>query len=87
MVQNNLYRKTTEEKLGEIKESVLRFNTNSDKRIRVGFPSCWDQEGKFIPWETYETLLVEAKSEIDISHEKTTVLKGSTIVNYLHNYF
>ena len=40
-----------------------------------------------LPCETYETLLVEAKSKIDSSHEKTTILKSSTIVNYFHRYF
>ena len=38
-------------------------------------------------WETYETLLVEEKGKIDNTHEKTTVLKGTTIVNFLHKDF
>lgn len=87
MVQKNMYRKTTEVKLGEIKGSVMKFNTNFDKRMRVGFPSCQDQQGNFLPWKTYETILVEAKRKIDSSQEKTTILKGSTIVNYLHKDF
>lgn len=87
MVQKKLYKKTTEAKLREIKEFVHRFNTNFDKRIMVGFPSCWDQQGNFLPWETYETLLVEEKSNIDSSHEKTIGFKGYTIVNYLYRYF
>lgn len=40
-----------------------------------------------LPWKTYETFLVETKRKIDNIHEKTTVLKGATIVNYLHKDF
>jgi len=87
MVLKFLCRKTVETKLGEIKEVVLNFNTNFDKRTKAGLPSCWDQQGKLLPWETYETLLVEAKCKIGTSHEKTTVLKGATTVNYLHRDF
>ena len=87
MVQKNLYRKTTEIELGDNKESILKFNTNFDKRMRVGLPSCWDQQGNFLPWESYETLLVEAKNMIDGTHENTIVLKGATIVNYLNKDF
>lgn len=74
MVQNNLYRKSIEEMLGEIKEFVLKF------------PHVWINK-VFLPWETYETLLVKEKSKIDSSHEKITILKGFAIVNYLVRYF
>ena len=70
-----------------MKESILKFNTKFDKRTQAGLPSCWDQQGNMLPWETYETLLEEAKSNIGTSHDKTIVLKGTTIVNYLHRYF
>lgn len=30
---------------------------------------------------------MESKRKIDTSHEKTTVIKGATIVNYLHRDF
>lgn len=83
MVQKKIYKKIMETKLGEIKESVLAFNSNFHKRTKVGFTSCWDQQGNLLPWNTYETLLVESKSKINTSHEKITILKGSTIVNHL----
>lgn len=35
MALKNLYRKTTKTKLGEIKEVVLKLNTNFDKRTRA----------------------------------------------------
>lgn len=76
MVQKNIYKRNVETKLGEIKESKLTFHSNFDKRTRVGFPSGWGQQGNILPWETYDTLLVEAKSKINASHEKTTILKG-----------
>jgi len=83
MVQKNLYTKNTKTRLGEIKESILNFNTYFDKRMRARFPSCWARQGNILPWEMYVTLLVEAKRNIDSSHEKTEILKDSTIVNYL----
>jgi len=43
MIVNNLYRKTIETKLTKVKEAVMNFNTDFDKRIGGGFPSCWDQ--------------------------------------------
>lgn len=76
MIVKNLYKKTKKEKLTKVKEAVMKFNTDFDKRTRVGFPSCWDQQGNLLPWETYEALLVEEKIKIGSTHERTTVLKG-----------
>ena len=42
MVERNMYRKQEESKLEEIRESMTYFNSNFDKRIRVGLPKCWD---------------------------------------------
>lgn len=66
---------------------MMSFDINFDKRTRVGLPSCWDQQNNFLSWELYETLLVEEKSKINSTHEKTGVIKGATIVNYLHKDF
>lgn len=79
--------KTTETKLTDIKEVVMKFNINFDKRTRVGLPSCWDQQGNLLPQDTYESLLVQSKTKIIYTHERTIVLKGTTILNYLHRYF
>lgn len=79
--------KTTQTKLIDVKEALMKFNTNFDKRTRVGLPSCWDQQGNLLPWETYETLLAEAKRRINSTHETTKMLKGETIVNYLYRDF
>lgn len=87
MVLKKLYKKTIETKLAEIKESVLNFNTNFDKRTRAGLLFCLHQQGNQLSWETYETLLVEAKSNISTSHEETTILKGAAILDYLHREF
>ena len=87
MIVRNIYRNTFERKLKEMKEVVSKFSILFDKRVRVGLPSCWDLQGNLLPCKTYETLLVETKSKIDNTHEKTTVLKGATIVNYLHKDF
>lgn len=86
MIVNNSYRKATEKKLIEVKV-VMKFNVIFDKRTSAGLPSCWDQQGNLLSWELYETLLVEARSKISSTHEKTAVLKGATIVNYLHKEF
>lgn len=61
MIVKNLYKKTTETKLTEVKQVIMKFTTDFDKRTRVVFPSCWDQQGNLLPWETYETLFVEEK--------------------------
>lgn len=87
MFLKNLCRKTTKTNLIEVKEAIMKFNIYFDKRTKAGLPSCWDQLGNLIPWETYETFLVEAKRKNSSSHGKTTILKGETIVNYLHIYF
>ena len=87
MFIKNVYRKTAEKKMNEIKEVVSRFNILFDKRVIARLPSCWDLQGNSLPWESYETFLVEEKIKIDGTHEKTIVLKGSTIVNYLNKDF
>ena len=66
---------------------MVRFNVLFDKRTGAGLPSWWDQQGNILPWETYETSLVEAKSKIGNTHENIVILKGATIVNYLHKDF
>jgi len=83
MVQKNMYKRQREIKLDEVKESIASFNSNFDKRTRLGLATYWDQHGNLISWEKYETLLVEAKRKINSSHENIVVLNGSTIVNYL----
>lgn len=87
MIIKNIYRKNIEKKMNEIKEVVSRFNILFDKRVRAGLPSCQDLQGNLLPWKSYETFLVEAKSNIDITNEKTTVLKGETIMKYLNKDF
>lgn len=87
MIVKNSYRKETEKNINEVKEAVMKFIIIFDKINRASLPSCWDQQGNLLPWETYETLLVEAKRKFISTHEKTAVLKGNTIVNYLHIYF
>ena len=87
MIVRIIYRNTAEKKINEMKEAISKFNILFDKRVRDGLPSWWDLQGNLLPWKTYETLLVEAKSKVDNTHEKTTVLKGVTIVNYLNKEF
>lgn len=40
MILKNAKRKAAEKKLMEIKEAVMKFDINFDKRTRAGFPSC-----------------------------------------------
>lgn len=87
MIVRNIYRNTAEKKINEMKEVVSKFNISFDKRVRAILPSYWDLQGNLVSWKKYETLLVEAKRKVDNTHEKTTVLKGATIVNYLNKYF
>ena len=87
MIVRNIYMNTAEKKINEMKEVVSKFNILFNKKVRARLPSCWDLQGNLLPWKTYETLLVEAKSKVDNTHEKTTVLKGATIVKYLNKDF
>ena len=87
MIIKNSYMKNIEKSLKEVKDAVLRFNVLFDKRKRAGFPYCWDQQGNILPWETFETLMVKEKSKIGDTHEKNVILKGATIVNFLHKDF
>lgn len=87
MIFRNIYRIIAKKKIKEIKEEISKFNILFEKRVRVGLPSCWDLQGNQLPWKTYETLLVEAKIKVDNTHEKTVVLKGTTIVNFSEQRF
>lgn len=87
MIVRNIYKITVEKRINEMKESVSKCNILFDKRVRDGLPSCWDLPVSLLPWKTYETLLVEAKRKVNNTHEKTTVLNGATIVNYLNKDF
>ena len=83
MIIRNDLRKAAEKKLIEIKEAVSEFDKYFDKMTRVGLPSCWGAKGNLLPWSSYENLLVMTKINIDNRHEKTQVLKGEMMVNYL----
>lgn len=87
MIVRNIYRITTKKKIKGIKEEISIFNILFDKRVRARLPFCWDLQGNLLPWKTYETFPVEAKSKVDNTHERTTVLKGATIVNFLNKDF
>ena len=87
VIVKNAQRKSVEKKLTEIKQVVDNFNTIFDKRTRVGLSSCWDLKCNLFSQETYETMLVDEKSKIDNTHERVAVLKGTTIVNFLHKDF
>lgn len=65
----------------------MEFNVLFDKRTRVGLLSFWDQHENILPWETFETLLVEAKSKIGNTHENSVILNRATIVNFMLKYF
>jgi len=87
MIVRNIWRVTTKKKIKEKKEAVSKFNVLFDKRVKAGLPSCWDLQGNLMPWNTYETLMVEEKRKVDNTHERTSVLKGATIVNSLNKDF
>ena len=54
---------------------------------RIGFPSCWTEKGDIMSWKFYEDQLTFAKSRADGRHEKTQVLKGETVFNFLQRHF
>jgi len=78
-----MYRKQEKARLLKFMESMENFNSSFDKKFRAGLPSCWNKQGSLLSWEQYEIFLVEEKSEINASHDKTKILKGDTIMNYL----
>lgn len=65
---------------------IESFNGEFELLTRVGFPSCWEL-GEINTWDQYKQQLVEAKSRVDSSHEKTATLKGRTMVNCLKKDF
>ena len=71
----------------EIKEAVSQFDKSLDKLTRASLPSCWALGGGLLSWDSYENLLVLTKSKVDNTHEKTQVLKGATMINFLHRHF
>ena len=87
MIVKNTCRKTTKKKLAEIKEAINKFDNLYDERARAGFPSCWDLKGSILSWDSYESLLVFAKIKVDNTHEKTQILKGTTVINFLQRHF
>ena len=87
MIIRNDLRNAVEKKLIEIKEAVSQFDKAFDKITRVGLPSCWGVEGNLFPWSSYENSLVMTKIKIDNRYEKTQVLKGETMVNFLQRHF
>ena len=80
-------RKYTEKKLIELKEAVSQFDNLFEKIARAGFPSCWGLGGSILSWVAYEPLLVLEKSKVDNTHEKTQILKGATMINFLQRQF
>ena len=70
-----------------IKEIIKKFDISFDKLTRIGLPSCWTERGEIMSWKFYEDQLIFAKSRADGRHEKTQVLKGETIFNFLQRNF
>ena len=83
MIVKNDYRKATEKRLIEMKEAVSQFYKTLEKLTGVGLPSCWALGGGLLSWDSYENLLVLTKIKVDNTHEKTQVLKGATMINFL----
>ena len=71
----------------EIKEAVSQFDKSLEKSTRAGLPSCWAIGGGILSWDSYENLLVLTKIKVDNTHEKTQVLKGEMMINFLHRHF
>ena len=70
-----------------IKEIVKKFHILFDKLMRIGFPSCWKEGGEIMSWKFYEDQLIFAKIRVDDRHEKTQILKGETVFNFLQRHF
>ena len=87
MIVKNDYRKAIEKKLMEIKEAVSQFDKLFEKITRVGLPSCWGLGRSLFSWDYYENLLVLTKIKVDNTHEKTQVLKGATVIQFLQRHF
>ena len=83
MIIKNDLRKAAEKRLQGIKEIIKKFDISFDKLTRTGLPSCWTEKGDIMSWKFYEDQLIFAKSRADGRHEKTQVLKGETVFNFL----
>jgi len=86
IIKNDLL-KVSEKRLQVIKEVIKKFDISFDKLIRTGLPSCWKEGGEFMSWKLYEDQLVFAKIRADGRHEKTQILKGETVFNFLQRHF
>ena len=64
-----------------------KFDISFDKLTRIGLPSCWTEKGNILSWKFYEDSLILAKSKMDNRHEKTQILKGETVFNFLQRNF
>lgn len=87
IIYKNLLRIQNENKLEIVKKFVGSFDSKYDQRTRAGFLGCWNFQGDFLPWDTYEKELIATKRRIDSTLEKTVVLKGRTMVNFLQRDF
>lgn len=83
MIQKETTRAKAEEFLGNVLKYVVAFDLDFDGRIRARLPSCWEILGGLVRWEKYDKILVQPKSKEKSSHEKTSTLKGNTIVKYV----
>jgi len=87
VVQKEECRVKSKKYLEVVSKNVVAFNMEFDRIVRASFPNCWNFWGVLIEWEKYIQILVEAKRKVDFSHEKTSTLKGKTVVNYLKRNF
>ena len=87
MIIRNDLRKFAEKRLLGIKETVKNFDISFDKLTRIGLPSCWIEKGNIMSWKFYEDSLTLAKIKVDNRHEKTQILKGETVFNFLQRHF
>ena len=83
MIVKNDCRNFIENKLIELKEAVNKFDKLFDKIARAGLLSCCGLGVGLLSWNSYEPLQVLAKSKVDSTHEKTQILKGATVINFL----
>lgn len=87
MIQKEATIVKAEECLERVAKDVVSFDSEFKPRVRDGFPNCWDLVEGLIMWEKFNKMLAKDKSGVDSFHEKTSSLKGRTIVNYIRRYF
>lgn len=76
-------RAKAEQSLEKLQKEVASFDVKFNQLLEAELPNWWGANGELLTQQVYNHKMVEIKSRTGAAPERTPVLKGETITNFL----